>query len=239
MNTNSRNTCRLECRPVKQGPRPLLGDQSRVEKLAAGKSTSTKVKEPERKKLKIAKDTLTVGTWNVQTLWATGKLELLRNEVERFRCDIVGISEVRWTGKGETSNRDFIWSGDAKTHVRGVGMLLSDRARKALIGYNPVSSRIVTARFYAAPCKIIVIHAYAPTSTSSDEDIKAFYSIPEDTLATGHKKNTIIIIIGDWNAKIGSNNADWKPVMERYGYGDRNERREGLLEFAAIHSLYI
>ena len=38
-------------------------------------------------------------------------------------------------------------------------MLLSDRARKALIGYNPVSLRVITARFDAAPYKITVIHA--------------------------------------------------------------------------------
>ena len=189
-------------------------------------------------KLKIAKNTLTVRTWNVQTLWTTGKLELLRNEMKRFRYDIVGISEVRWTGKGETSNRDFIWSGEGKTHVRGVGMLLSDRARKALIGYNPVNSRVITARFDAAPYKITVIHAYAPTMASSDEDIEAFYSILEDALAKVHKKD-IIIITGDWNAKIGSDNTDWKSVMGKYGYGDRNEREERLLEFAAIHSLYI
>ncbi len=37
---------------------------------------------------------------------------------------------------------------------------------------------------------------------------------------------------GDWNAKIGSNNADWKSVMGQYGYGERNERGERLLEFA-------
>ena len=94
---------------------------------------------------------------DVQTLRTTGKLELFRNEMKRFRYDIVGISKVRWTGKDETSNRDFIWSGEDKTHIRGVGMLLSDRAREALIGYNPVSSRVITARFDSAPYKITVI----------------------------------------------------------------------------------
>ena len=251
MYTNGGNTCRLGRRPVKQGPHPLLGDQGRVEKLvtgsrpllddqgrveklATGKSTSMKATE----KLKITKNTLTVGTWNVQTLWTTGKLELLRNEMKRYRYDIVSISEVRWTRKGETSNRDFIWSGEDKTHVRGVGMLLSDGARKALIGNNPANSRVITARFDAAPHKITVIHAYAPTTTSSDEDIEAFYSVLEDALAVVYKTD-IIIITGDWNAKIGSNNTDGKSVMGRYGYGDRNERGERLLEFAAMHSLYI
>ena len=61
-------------------------------------------------------------------------------------------------------------------------------------------------------CKITVIHSYIPTTVSSDEDIKAFYSILEDALAKIHKKD-IIIITGDWNAKIGSDNTDWKSVM--------------------------
>ena len=53
-------------------------------------------------------------------------------------------------------------------------MLLSDRARKVLKGYNPVSSQVITARFAAAPYKISVIHAYAPTTAYSDDDIEAF-----------------------------------------------------------------
>ncbi len=36
------------------------------------------------------------------------KLELLRNEMKSYKYDVIGISEVRWTGKGETSNGDFI-----------------------------------------------------------------------------------------------------------------------------------
>ena len=117
-------------------------------------------------------------------------------------------------------------------------MLLSGRARKALMGYNPVSSQVITARFDAAPYKITVIHAYPPTAASSDENIEALYNILEDTLVKVHRKG-IIIITGEWNAKIGSDNTDGKSIMVRYGYGDRNERGECLLGFAAMHSLYI
>jgi exonuclease III len=124
----------------------------------------------------------------VQTLWATGKLELLRNEMKRFSYDIIGISEVRWTGKGETPAGDFIWSGEEKMHMKGVGFLLSPRAKKALIGYNPINSRIISARFEATPFNITVIHAYAPTSASPEEDIDSFYSDLEDTIAKTGKK---------------------------------------------------
>ena len=237
MNVLITNPYRLGRRPGEQGPRPLSSNQGRVEKLATGKQTNTNT-TGNTQRLKLIKNTLTVGTWNVQTLWAAGKLELLRNEMKRFRYDIIGISEVRWTGKGETSAGDFIWSGEEKLHMKGVGFLLSAQAKRALIGYNPVSSRIISARFEAVPFNITVIHVYAPTSASSDEDIEAFYSDIEGTLAkTG--KSDVIILTGDWNAKVGDDNADWKCAMGKYGYGDRNERGERLLEFATTHSLYI
>ena len=235
MNDFNTKPYRLGRRPGEQGPRPLPSDQGRVEKLATGKNSYT---TKNTQKLKIAKNTLTVGTWNVQTLWAAGKLELLRNEMKRFRYDIIGISEVRWTGKGETPNGDFIWSGEESSHTRGVGFLLSTHAKKALIGYNPISSRIISARFDAAPFKISVIHVYAPTSSSSEEDIEAFYNDIEEALTKTDKKD-ILILTGDWNAKVGNDNTDWKSAMGRYGYGDRNERGERLLEFATIHNLYI
>jgi hypothetical protein len=235
MNVIRDNSYRLGRRPGKQGPRPLPSDQGRVEKLATGKNSYT---TKNTQKLKLAKNTLTVGTWNVQTLWAAGKLELLRHEMKRFRYDIIGISEVRWTGKGETPKGDFIWSGEESSHTRGVGFLLSIQAKKALIGYNPISSRIISARFDAAPSKISVIHVYAPTSSSSEEDIEAFYNDIEEALSKTDKKD-ITILTGDWNAKIGNDNTDWKSVMGKYGYGDRNERGERLLEFATVHNLYI
>ncbi|CAF4732406.1 unnamed protein product, partial [Rotaria sp. Silwood2] len=94
----------------------------------------------------------------------------------------------RWTGKGETLNGDFIWSGEENSHWRGVGLLLSTQAKKALIGYNPISSRIISARFDAAPFKISVIHVYAPTSSSSEEAIEAFYNHIDDALAKTDKK---------------------------------------------------
>jgi hypothetical protein len=94
MNDLSTKSYRLGRRPGKQGPRPLPSNQGRVEKLATGKNLHMNYTTKNTQKLKLAKSTMTVGTWNVQTLWATGKLELLRNEMKRFRYDIIGISEV-------------------------------------------------------------------------------------------------------------------------------------------------
>ena len=65
-----------------------------------------------------------------------------------------------------------------------------------------------------------------------------FYNTLENALATVHRKD-ILIITGYWNAKVESDNADWKRVMGSHEYSDRNERGERLLEFAATYSLYI
>ncbi|CAF3362866.1 unnamed protein product [Rotaria socialis] len=79
---------------------------------------------------------------------------------------------------------------------------------------------------------------YAPTSASSDDEIEIFYDSIEHALTQTPKKD-IIIVTSDWNAKIGSDNTHLESVMGRYGYEDRNERSDRLLEFATLHNLYI
>jgi len=85
MSDHSTKTYRLGRRPGKQGPRPLPNNQGRVEKLVTGKISSTNSTTKTAYKMKLIRNTLTVGTWNVQTLWAVGKLELLRNEMKHLR----------------------------------------------------------------------------------------------------------------------------------------------------------
>ena len=70
MNDHNTNPYRLGRRPGKQGPRPLPSNQGRVEKLATGKNNdvNTTCTTKNTQRLKLAKNILTVGTWNVQTL---------------------------------------------------------------------------------------------------------------------------------------------------------------------------
>ena len=79
---------------------------------------------------------------------------------------------------------------------------------------------------------------YAPTSESSEDDIEKFYDDLERAIAPTPKKD-VLILTGDWNAKVGCDNTGWEGVMGHYGYGTRNERGERLLEFAAGHNLLI
>lgn len=76
------------------------------------------------------------------------------------------------------------------------------------------------------------------TVDSEEEDITSFYKDLETVLEELPKKD-IKIISGDWNAKVGKGNESYENAMGRYGYGDRNERGEKLLEFALKHDMTI
>ena len=182
-------------------------------------------------KMKVITEQVKIGTWNVQTLWSTGKLELLQKEMEVYNCDILGLAEMRWTGSGEMNGGEVIWSGEEKIHTRAVSFLLNKRARNALLSYNAVNARIIAARFRGAPLNLAVVQVYAPTADSSDEEIERFYKDLEKVHNELPNKG-IKVIVGDWNAKVGTNNSGWETVMGRYGYGDQNDRGERLLEFA-------
>ena len=182
--------CRLGRRPEKQGPRHQLSNRDWVDKLAT------------ERKLKVTKEELSIGTWNVRTLWAAGKLDLLNMEMERYRCDILGIAEMRCTGAGEMDGCSVIWSGDETKHEAGVGFLLNKKARGAMLGYKPVSDRIIVARFQAQPFNISVIQIYAPTSDSTQEEVDTFYGSLLQTM-TEISRRDILVIGGDWNAKVG------------------------------------
>src|SRR6218665_101268 len=148
VHSNSRS-CRLGRRPVTQGPRNQSSNQGWTEKLAT------------ERKIRASKDILSVGTWNVRTLWAAGKLQLLQEEMRRYRCDILGISEMRWTQSGELEGGKIIWSGHEHNHKEGVGFILSNKAKRALLGYKPVNERIPIARFQAQPFNIAAIQQEA------------------------------------------------------------------------------
>jgi len=128
--------------------------------------------------------------------------------------------------------------GRRKEPHKSSRFLLSKRAKSALLGYNPVNSRIIVARFSGTPLNIAVIQVYAPTSDSTEKDIETFYGQLEHTIEDLPKKD-VKIVMGDWNAKVGMDNVGWEQVMGRHGYGERNDRGERLLEFASTNDLLI
>ena len=129
-----------------------------------------------------------IGTWNVRTLYQTGKTAQLTKEMRRLNLTILGVCETRWTNYGKntlSSGETIIYSGkvgDNVPHANGVAIVMNKQATSSLIEYEPVSDRIITARFDAKYRKLTIIQVYAPTNEAPIEEKDEFYNQLETSL---------------------------------------------------------
>jgi hypothetical protein len=133
----------------------------------------------------------------------------------------------------------IIYSGRAdEMHQEGVALMCSKEASKALLGYRPVSSRIVSARFQGRHINITVIQVYAPTTAAEEEEVDRFY---EDLQSEVNQvaRHDMLMIIGDWNAKVGKDWETWRGALGKFGYGKENERGERLLNFCLSNNMTV
>ena len=81
--------------------------------------------------------------------------------------------------------------------------MVNKRVRNAILGSNLKNNRMISARFQGKPLNIMVIQAYTPTSNTEKSRVEWFYEDLQDLLELTPKKD-VLFIIGDWNAKVGS-----------------------------------
>ena len=190
--------------------------------------------------IKLARERTTIGTWNVRTLYACGKVKELTHELQHYRWDVIGLSEVRWTNFGEmrTDEGHKIWfSGDDTKHQHGVAFIVRKEILSSVISCTPSSSRLISIRIAAKPQNISIIQVYAPTSDYEDEEVEAFYE-QLDRLLKGIPKKDVTVVMGDWNAKVGPDAYQhWAGTVGKFGWGETNDRGLRLLEFAKSNRL--
>ena len=119
------------------------------------------------------KTKISIGTWNVRTMNEASKLAQVIREMKRYRLDILGVSECRWTGSGRQVSHDgstILYSGHEDTHIRGVALVISKQKANTLLEWEPISDRIMKERFNSKHCKLTIILCYAPTNESDKED---------------------------------------------------------------------
>ena len=98
--------------------------------------------------------------------------------------EVLGVSEMHWTGQGHfiSDGITVLYFKHNDQHTHGVGIFLSKREVSALIGWKPVSHRIITARLQTQQAEVTVIQVYAPTETAEDSEKDEFYSQLQDSL---------------------------------------------------------
>ncbi|KYM99339.1 Craniofacial development protein 2 [Cyphomyrmex costatus] len=183
-----------------------------------------------------------IGIWNIRTLAQTSRLAQLSREMTRCKIKILGLSEVRWKNSGDITTSDnhyMIYSGNSTTHINGVGIVISTKIKKLLMEWNPVSDRLITARFRAKNRNITIIQCYAPTEIADDSEKDHFYNQLQSTIASAHKRD-IKLVMGDFNGKIGNNNNNLDEIMGRHGLGEaRNNNGERLIDLCMANRLFI
>ena len=95
---------------------------------------------------------------------------------------------------------------------------------------------MISVRFQGKPFNITVIQVYAPTSSAEEAEVEWFYEDLQDLLELTPKKD-VLFSIGDWTAKVGSQ--ETPGVTGKFGLGIRNEAGQRLMEFCQENALVI
>ncbi|GFO36193.1 craniofacial development protein 2-like [Plakobranchus ocellatus] len=105
------------------------------------------------------KDKLNIATWNIRTLLQKGKLENIKQEMERMKLNILGLSEVRWKGAGKITSggHEIIYSGGTESE-KGVGIIVDQRVTKAIKGYWALSDRVLLVKIAGKPVDLNIVH---------------------------------------------------------------------------------
>ena len=139
-----------------------------------------------------------VGTWNVRSIHQ-GKLEVVKQEMARVNIDILGISELKWTGNGKFNSDDhyIYYCGQESLRRNGVVLIVNKRVQNAVLGCSLKNDRMISIHLQGKTFNMTVIQVYAPTTNAREAEVEWFYEDLQDLLELTPKND--VFIIGDWN----------------------------------------
>nr|KAG5685711.1 hypothetical protein BaRGS_027976 [Batillaria attramentaria] len=107
-----------------------------------------------------------------------------------------------------------------------------------VLGWIYVSPRILSARFNSKGRKVTILQCYAPTNRADEEEKENFYEQLQAVLDKAPRRD-LKILMGDLNAKVGTDNTDRELIMGKHGTGTKNENGELFTEFCTTNDLVI
>ena len=147
-----------------------------------------------------------------------GKLEVVKQEMGRVNINILGISDLKWTGMGEFNSDDHYnyYYGWESLRRNGIAIIVNKSFQNAVLGCNLKNDKMISFCFQGKPFNSTVIQVYAPTSNAEETEAERFCEDLQDLLELTPKKD-ILFIIGDWNTKVGSQEVPG--VTGKFGLG--------------------
>ena len=150
-----------------------------------------------------------------------GKLEVVKQEMARVNVDILGISKLKWTGMGEFNSGDqYIYYCGQESHRRNrVAIIVIKRVGNAVLRCSLKNESMICVHFQGKSFNIMAIQVYALTSNAEEAEVKWFHEVLQDLLELTPKKDVLMSFsfIGDWNAKVGSQ--ETPGVTGKFGLG--------------------
>ena len=134
-------------------------------------------------KVQCFKEPYSTGTWNVRSM-DQDKLEGVKQVMARVNIDIVGISELKWTGMGEFNPDDhyIYYCGQESLRGNGVALTVNKRIQNVVLGCSLKNDRMISIRFQGKPFSITEIQPYAPTTNAEEAEAEWFYDDLQDLL---------------------------------------------------------
>ena len=111
-------------------------------------------------------------------------MEVVKQEILRVNVDIVGSSELKWTGTGEFNSDDhyIYYCGKESLRRSGVALIVKKRVQNAVLGCNLKNDRIISVHFQGKPFHIPVIQVYALIINAEEAGVERFYEDLQDLL---------------------------------------------------------
>ena len=162
--------------------------------------------------------------------------------LERLRIRGIYAGSLKVKVKLLSPVRPFVtlWTvaycGQESLRRNGVAIMVNKRVQNAVIGCNLKNDRMISVHLHGKLFNITVIQIYAPTSNAEEAEVERFYEDVQDLLELTPKRD-VLFIIGDWNAKLGSQ--ETPGVTGKFGLGMRNEAGQRLIEFCQENALVI
>ena len=109
----------------------------------------------------------------------------------RVNIDILGTSELKWTGMGEFNSDDhyIYYCGQESLRRNGVALIVNKRVQNAVLGCNLKNNRMTSVCFQGKPFNITVIQVYAPASNAEETQVELFYEDLQDISIHGVAKS--------------------------------------------------
>ena len=125
----------------------------------------------DRSKVPCCKEQYCIRTWN------QGKLEVVKQEMARVNINILGISELKWTGMGEFNSDDhyIYYCGQESLRRNGLAIMVNKRVQNEILGCNLKNVRMICVRLQDKPFNVTVIQVYATTSKAEEAEVEWFY----------------------------------------------------------------